>query len=62
MAPKQQWFYTLRLSIRQEHVKGWSVQGIGAGKSNSIGLVPAHPYLGGPHPKKREPASGVEGH
>ena len=36
MAPKQQWFDTLRLSIRQEHGKGWSVQGIGSSTRNPI--------------------------
>lgn len=37
MAPRQQWFETLRLSIQQEHGKGWSVREIGATKRNPIG-------------------------
>ena len=37
MAPKQQWFDTLRLSISQEHGKGWSVREMGASKRNPIG-------------------------
>ena len=37
MAARQQWFDTLRLSIRQEHGKGWSVREIGATKRNPIG-------------------------
>lgn len=37
MAPRQQWFETLRLSIRQEHGKGWSIREIGATKRNPIG-------------------------
>ena len=37
MASRQQWFETLRLSIQQEHGKGWSVREIGATKRNPIG-------------------------
>jgi integrase len=37
MAPRQQWFETLRLSIRREHGKGWSVREIGATNRNPIG-------------------------
>ena len=37
IAPRQQWFETLRLSIRQEHGKGWSIREIGATKRNPIG-------------------------
>jgi len=37
MAPRQQWFETLRLQIRQEHGKGWSVREIGATNRNPIG-------------------------
>jgi integrase len=37
MAPRQQWFETLRLSIRQEHGKGWSVREIGSTSRNPIG-------------------------
>ena len=37
MASPQQWFETLRLSIQQEHGKGWSVREIGATKRNPIG-------------------------
>ncbi len=37
MAPRQQWFETLRLSISQEHGKGWSVREIGATARNPIG-------------------------
>jgi integrase len=37
MAPRQQWFDTLRLSISQEHGKGWSVREIGATSRNPIG-------------------------
>ena len=37
MAPRQQWFETLRLSISQEHGKGWSVREMGASKRNPIG-------------------------
>lgn len=37
MASRQQWFETLRLSIRQEHGKGWSVREIGATNRNPIG-------------------------
>ena len=37
MAPRQQWFETIRLSIQQEHGKGWSVLEIGATKRNPIG-------------------------
>jgi integrase len=37
MAHRQLWFETLRLSIRQEHGKGWSVREIGATKRNPIG-------------------------
>jgi len=34
MAARQQWFDTLRLSIRQEHGKGWSVWEVGITKRN----------------------------
>lgn len=34
---RQQWFDTLRLSIRQEHGKGWSVREIGATSRTPIG-------------------------
>jgi integrase len=37
MASRQQWFETLRLSIRQEHGKGWSVREIGTSSRNPIG-------------------------
>ena len=37
MAPRQQWFETLRLSIQQEHGKGWSIWEVGATKRNPIG-------------------------
>ena len=37
MASRQQWFETLRLSIQQEHGKGWSIWEIGATKRNPIG-------------------------
>jgi integrase len=37
MAPRQQWFETLRLQLRQEHGKGWSVREIGATDRNPIG-------------------------
>ena len=37
MAARQQWFDTLRLSIRQEHGKGWSVREVGVTKRNPIG-------------------------
>jgi integrase len=37
MAPRQQWFDTLRLSISQEHGKGWSVREIGATSRKPIG-------------------------
>ena len=37
MAPRQQWYETLRLTIRQEHGKGWSVREIGATNRNPIG-------------------------
>ena len=37
MAARQQWFETLRLSIAQEHGKGWSVWEVGATKRNPIG-------------------------
>ena len=37
MASRQHWFETLRLSIRQEHGKGWSVREIGATNRNPIG-------------------------
>ena len=37
MAPRQQWFETLRLQIRQEHGTGWSVREIGATNRNPIG-------------------------
>jgi len=37
MAPRQQWFDTLRLSISQGHGKGWSVREIGATSRNPIG-------------------------
>jgi hypothetical protein len=37
MASRQQWFETLRLSIRQEHGKGWCIQEIGATSRTPIG-------------------------
>ncbi len=37
MAPRQQWFETLRLSIQQEHGKGWSIWEVGATKRNPVG-------------------------
>ena len=37
MAPRQQWFETLRLQLRQQHGKGWSVREIGATSRNPIG-------------------------
>ena len=37
MAPRQQWFETLRLQLRQEHGKGWSIREIGATSRNPIG-------------------------
>ena len=37
MASRQQWFEILRLSIQQEHGKGWSIWEIGATKRNPIG-------------------------
>lgn len=37
MAPRQQWFETLRLHIQQEHGKGWSIWEVGATKRNPIG-------------------------
>ena len=37
MAQRQQWFEILRLSIQQEHGKGWSVREIGATARNPIG-------------------------
>jgi hypothetical protein len=37
MASRQLWFETLRLSIRQEHGKGWSVREIGVTARNPIG-------------------------
>jgi integrase len=37
MAPRQQWFETLRLSIRQEHGKGWCIREIGATSRTPIG-------------------------
>ncbi|MCP9803711.1 hypothetical protein KBY75_09025 [Cyanobium sp. T1G-Tous] len=36
MAQRQQWFEILRLSIQQEHGKGWSVREIGATERNPI--------------------------
>jgi integrase len=37
MAPRQQWFETLRLQLRQQHGKGWSVREVGATSRNPIG-------------------------
>ncbi|QBE68369.1 integrase [Synechococcus sp. WH 8101] len=37
MAPRQQWFDLLRLQLRQQHGKGWSVREIGASSRNPIG-------------------------
>jgi integrase len=37
MASRQQWFEILRLSIQQEHGKGWSVREIGATTRNPVG-------------------------
>ena len=37
MAARQQWYETIRLSIQQEHGKGWSVREIGATKRKPIG-------------------------
>jgi hypothetical protein len=37
MAARQQWYETVRLSIQQEHGKGWSVREIGATKRKPIG-------------------------
>jgi len=36
MAPRQQWFETLRVSIAQEHGKGWIVREVGATSRNPI--------------------------
>ena len=37
MAKRQHWFETLRLQIRQEHGKGWSLREIGVTSRNPIG-------------------------
>lgn len=37
MAPRQQWFETLRVSIAQEHGKGWIVREVGATSRKPIG-------------------------
>ena len=37
MAARQQWYETLRLSIQQEHGRGWSVREIGATRRKPIG-------------------------
>lgn len=37
MAPRQQWFEIVRLQLRQQHGKGWSVREIGATSRNPIG-------------------------
>lgn len=37
MASRQQWFEILRLSVQQEHGKGWSVREIGATTRNPVG-------------------------
>lgn len=37
MAPRQQWFDTLRLQLRQEHGKGWSIREVGVTARNPIG-------------------------
>ena len=37
MAPRQQWFETLRVSIAQEHGKGWIVREVGVTSRNPIG-------------------------
>jgi integrase len=37
MTPRQQWFETLRVSIAQEHGKGWIVREVGVTKRNPIG-------------------------
>jgi integrase len=37
MAARQLWFETLRLQLRQEHGKGWSVREIGVSSRNPIG-------------------------
>ncbi len=37
MAQRQQWFEILRLSIQQEHGKGWSIREIGATARNPVG-------------------------
>ena len=37
MAARQQWFETLRVSIAQEHGKGWIVREVGATSRNPIG-------------------------
>jgi hypothetical protein len=47
MAPRLQWFDTLRLSISQKHGKGWSVR-----ERNPVRPRPAHLDLGSPHPQQ----------
>jgi hypothetical protein len=37
MAARQQWFETLRVSIAQEHGKGWIVREVGATSRKPIG-------------------------
>jgi integrase len=37
MAARQQWFETLRLQLRQEHGKGWSIREVGVTPRNPIG-------------------------
>lgn len=37
MAPRQQWFETLRLQLHQEHGKGWSIREVGVTPRNPIG-------------------------
>jgi hypothetical protein len=60
MAARQQWFETVRVSIAQEHGKGWIVREVGSTSRNPIGrcqLIAS----GKSHPQQCGAALGVEG-